>query len=143
MSILDRADGALEIASCEAGSTRDEIARLRAFSPVELPDEYAEIIAEKTEIEIGLRTGVYIRIWSAAGCMEMNEAYQIRTYLPDAIAFADDERCNVLLFASGKNGKGIYAVSLSDLEPDAMVYVADSLRDFLLNGIGMDTVTEL
>ena len=143
MSILDAANDLIEIASFEPGSPETDLTRLKAFSPVALPDDYCGIISEKTEVEIGLKKSVYIRIWSAKGCMEMNEAYEIQSYLPDALAFADDERCNVLLFTTGKNGKGIYRVSLSDLEPDEIVYIADSLSDFLLKGIGMDTVIDL
>ncbi len=140
MSILDQANHLIEIASFEAGSSETEIARLKDFSPVDLPDDYLGIISEKTEVEIGLKNSMYIRIWSAEGCIEMNEAYQIQSYLPDALAFADDENCNVFLFTTGKNGKGIYRVSLSDLEIEEMVYIADSLSDFFIKGIGMDTV---
>ena len=140
MSILDQANPSAEIAAFEAGSTETEIAQLKEFSPVDLPDDYLGIISEKTEVEIGLKKRMYIRIWSAAGCIEMNEAYQIQSYLPDALAFADDEACHVLLFTTGKNGKGIYRVSLSDLDIEEIVYIAESLSDLFLNGTGMDTL---
>ena len=70
----------------------------------------------------------------------MNVAYKIQKYIPCSLAIADDEECNVLIYATGKNGFGLYVVSISDLEIDEMIYVSQSLADLLVHGEGIDTI---
>ena len=75
----------------------------------EVPHEYIEIIKEKTVIEIEINKKKYLRIWGAAGCMEMNEAYNIQQYISKSLAIGDDECCNALLYANGHNGFGLFS----------------------------------
>lgn len=68
----------------------------------------------------------------------MNDAYYIQKYIPDSLAIGDDECSNVVLYAYGKNGFGVYIVPFNDLGVDEMVYIADSLEAFFVNEEGTD-----
>lgn len=129
-----------KIVSAEIRSSEDEIGKLISFSKIMIPKEYIEIIQEKTEIEIEIAPNKYIRIWGASGCIEMNDAYKIQHYIDNSLAIADNESCDVLIYANGVNGFGLYIVALNDLEVDEMQYVAKSLSDFLKFGKGTETI---
>lgn len=132
MSLLNVLSNKFIIAtSCDKASD-SEIDELRHYSQIDVPDEYLQIIKENTEIEIEVDKQKYMRIWGAAGCLEMNEAYNIQKYIPQSLAIGDDECSNVIIYANGKNGYGIYIVSLSDLDVEEMVYISDSLKSFLV-----------
>ena len=55
-----------------------------------IPQEYVELAAEATEVEIQHRKGQYIRIWVPLGCMEMDEEYGVRRRITDAFPIGDD-----------------------------------------------------
>ena len=143
MSVLNRMNAQFEIVSWDSCSSEDEIAELMKYSKIDIPQEYLEIIKEKTEIEICVNGKKYLRIWGAKGCVEMNEAYSIQRYIPSSLAFADDECCNVLLFLKGHDGYGIYLASLSDLSVDDMIFIADSLEAFLVKGKGIEVFNSI
>lgn len=48
-------------------------------------EEYIEIVKENIELEIYVDGEMYIRIWGPEGCNELNEAYNIRKYLPKSL----------------------------------------------------------
>lgn len=54
------------------------------------------------------------------------------------MAIGDDECSNAVLYANGEKGLGLYIVPFSDLEADSMIYIAGSLEDFLVDGVGLD-----
>lgn len=140
MSILFRLNNIYEISTFKEASSDNEIKALEKYSSITLPQDFIEIIKEKTEIEININNKKYIRIWGAIGCIEMNIAYEIQKYIPCSLAIADDEECNALIYATGKKGFGLYIVSFSDLEVDEMFYVSKSLTDLLVHGDGIDTL---
>ena len=80
----------------------------------------------------------YIRIWGAAGCSEMNAAYHIQDYIPQALAIGDDEGGKVIFYAEGKEGFGLYLVGFGNLDLDDAVYIAPSLETLLIEGIGAE-----
>ena len=138
MSILDKISDAFEIATSETQSNDAEINELIQYSKIDIPDEFLDIIKEKTEIEILVNKEKYVRLWSAKGCKEMNDAYHIQQYIPESLAIGDDECSNALLYARGNKGFGVYIVSFGDLGVDEMVFIADSLETFFVNGEGID-----
>ena len=139
MSILDKISDAFEIATSELQSNDAEINELIQYSKIDIPGEFLDIIKEKTEIEILVNKEKYVRLWSAKGCIEMNDAYHIQQYIPESLAIGDDECSNAVLYAKGNEGFGVYIVSLGDLGIDEMVYIADSLESFFVNSEGIDT----
>ena len=140
MSILFQLNYIYKISTFKEASNYNEIESLEKYSSITLPQDFIEIIKEKTEIEINISNKKYIRIWGANGCIEMNVAYKIQKFIPCSLAIADDEECNVVIYATGKNGFGLYVVSISDLEIDEMIYVSQSLADLLVHGEGIDTI---
>lgn len=138
MSILNKMSKLFEIATSDKKSSDTEIDELIQYSKIDVPFEFLEIIKERTEIEILVNDEKYIRIWGASGCIEMNDAYHIQKYIPDSLAIGDDECSNAVLYANGNNGFGVYMVSFGDLGVDEMVYIADSLEAFFVNGDGID-----
>ncbi len=143
MSILKELNKNFRIeASCDA-SGENEIDKLIRFASIKIPNEYLELISEQTEIEINIQNQKYIRIWGADGCIEMNEAYFIQKYIPNSLAVGDDEGGNVILYAEGKKGFGIYIVAFNDLDVEEMVFIADSLEEILVSAKGIERVMEL
>ena len=138
MSILSKLSKLFEIITSDKKSSDTEIDELIQYSKIDVPFEFLEIIKERTEIEILVNDEKYIRIWGASGCIEMNAAYHIQKYIPDSLAIGDDECSNAVLYANGNNGFGVYMVSFGDLGVDEMVYIADSLEAFFVNGDGID-----
>ena len=138
MSILSKMSKSFELAVSDTKSGDAEIDELIHYSKIDVPLEFLEIIKEKTEIEIMVKNEKYIRIWGASGCIEMNSAYNIQKYIPDSLAIGDDECSNVVLYANGTNGFGVYMVSFGDLDADEMVYIADSLEAFFVTEEGID-----
>lgn len=138
MDFFDEINKKYEIFINGEASSIDSIKKLKDFSPVQIPEEYFEIIRRKTEIEINIKDTNYIRIWSADSSIEMNTAYYIQKYIPNSIAIGDDEGEYVFLYANGKEGFGLYIVEFGDLDVDEMKYISKSLKDLLLNGVGVD-----
>ena len=138
MSIFSKMSKSFEIAASDVKSTDTEIDELIHYSKIDVPLEYIEIIKERTELEILVNNEKCIRIWGASGCIEMNDAYHIQKYIPDSLAIGDDECSNVVLYANGNNGFGVYMVSFGDLGVDEMIYIADSLEAFFMNEEGVD-----
>lgn len=128
-------------ASCDA-SGEDETDKLIQFASLKIPNEFLGLISEQTELEINIRNQKYIRIWGADGCIEMNESYFIQKYIPNSLAIGDDEDGNVILYAEGKKGFGIYIVAFNDLDVEEMVFIADSLEEILVSAKGIERVIE-
>ena len=136
--ILNELSDLFKVVTSNIKSSDVEIDELIQFSKIDVPEEFIQIIKEKTELEIQVDDKKYIRIWGANGCIEMNAAYSVQKYIPNSLAIGDDECCNVILYASGHEGFGVYMVSLSDLDVDEMVFIANSLEDFFVKEKGLD-----
>ena len=143
VSILNELSGLFKVVTSNIKSSDVEIDELIQFSKIDVPEEFIQIIKEKTELEIQVDDKKYIRIWGANGCIEMNAAYSVQKYIPNSLAIGDDECCNVILYASGHEGFGIYMASLSDLDVDEMVFIANSLEDFFVKGKGLDVFNNI
>ncbi len=143
VSILNELSGLFKVVTSNIKSSDVEIDELIQFSKIDVPEEFIQIIKEKTELEIQVDDKKYIRIWGANGCIEMNAAYSVQKYIPNSLAIGDDECCNVILYASGHEGFGVYMVSLSDLDVDEMVFIANSLEDFFVKEKGLDVFNNI
>ena len=138
MNFFDEINKKYKIFINGEASNIDSIKKLKDFSPIPIPEEYFEIIRNKTEIEINVKNMNYIRIWGADNSIEMNKGYYIQKYIPNSIAIWDDEGEYILLYADGKQGFGLYIVEFGDLDVEEMKYISKSLKDLLLRGIGVD-----
>ena len=68
------------------------------------------------DMEFGICGEKVLRLWTTAGCCEMNKAYHIQEYPPDAWAIGDDEGGFAIIRVKDETKPGIYAVSLSSPE---------------------------
>lgn len=138
MNILKNLDEKMVVEVADIASTEIEIEEMLTKSSIEIPVEFLDIIRENSELEISVNGDKILRIWGAAGCIEMNEAYNIQQYLPKSWAIGDDEGGYAIVYAQGINGVGVYAVSFSDLDDKEKIFIAPSLFDFLVKGIGIN-----
>ena len=137
MSILNDLSSSYRIDSYEPASPEKDIKELMNFSQIEIPEDYFDLIREKTELEINVGQEKYIRIWGANGCIEMNESYEIQDNIPLSLAIADDEGGNALLYFDGNHGFGLYLIAFNDLDTDELQFVSYSLSDLLSKEIGI------
>lgn len=140
MSIINGLNKNFKIDASGNASCEKEIDELIRFAAIEVPDEYLELIKEQAEIEISICNQKYIRIWSAIGCVEMNEAYHIQRYIPKSLVIGDDEEGNAILYAEGKNGFGVYMVAFNDLDIDEMTFISQTLKDLLVSASGIEKI---
>lgn len=138
MSILNNLSRKFSLDVFQPASLDEDIEKLKESSNIEIPNEYIEIIREKTEIEICVSGEMYIRIWGASGCIEMNDAYNIQKYLPDSLAIGDDEGGGALLYLFGNEGFGLYLCEFGDLDINEAIKIAPSLEDFLTKNVGIE-----
>lgn len=140
MSFLNSINSDFIIEAKESASTEDEIMQLINFSQIEIPKDFLDMLCEFTEVEIKVGSKKYVRLWGALGCIDMNESYNIQTYIPESLAFADDEGGNTLIYTVGQKGFGIYLVAFNDLDINELQYVAKSVSDLFINGEGVDVI---
>lgn len=140
MAVLSKISDMFSVDVKHPPASEGEIGKLRNFSPIDVPEEYIDIVREATEVEIKVKDEMYIRIWSPLGCIEMNEAYFVQKYLPKSLAIGDDEGGGALVYLDGKNGFGVYLCRFADLDINEAIKIAPSLKDLLVNNIGIDVV---
>lgn len=140
MNMFECLHRCFKIATYNEPSSENEIVALEKYASIPVPEEYKHIVRQKTEIEILVSNEKYIRIWGANGCIEMNSAYLIQKYIPFSLAIGDDEGGNAIIYATGKRGFGLYLVAFNDLDDDEMVYISPTLRNFLVDGYGIENV---
>lgn len=124
----------------EPPSSEAELAELALFAKergLVVPDEYLELVREASEIELLVGANGCIRFWSAAGTVEMNQAYEVQRYLPDALAIGDDEGGKALAMMEGEQGPGLYRFPFSDPDRAEAVFIASSVRALLSQGVGV------
>jgi len=143
MNILDNISSVYTIDARKSPSKEEEIKELQDFSTIDVPTDYIEIIQQASDIEFNINNQMYIRIWGALGCIEMNEAYEVQKYLPNSLAIGDDEGGGVLIYLQGKDGFGIYYNRFADLDIEEAVKVAPTLTELLINNVGVDILLEI
>ncbi len=138
MTVIDDATVDFRVDAQKASSTDDEIKQLETFSPISIPTEFIELIRSGSEFEILVKGDVYIRIWGAAGCLEMNEAYEVQDNIGDSLAIGDNEGGSALMYMTGPKGFGVYMAEFGCLDADEAVFIAPSLHELLVNNVGID-----
>ncbi len=141
MSCISQLSRKLRIDVQEEASSEEDIELLKNFAPIEVPIDYLEIVREATEIQICVDDSDYLRIWSANGVMELNRAYEIQKYLPKALALGDDDWGRAILWMPFAARLGIYLCGFGALDEEEALFVAPSLEDLLVKGIGIEVVT--
>ncbi|EOU8735676.1 TPA: SMI1/KNR4 family protein [Escherichia coli] len=123
----------------KSASSKNDMEQMKNhFKDITIPDEYSAFVSQMTEAEILVMNELYIRIWGAEGCIEMNDAYHIQKYIPNSLAIGDNEGGKVILYASGKGGFGLYQVGFGDLDINDAEFISSSLTELLIYGIGAD-----
>ncbi|WP_242218393.1 SMI1/KNR4 family protein [Bacillus cereus group sp. BfR-BA-01380] len=140
MNVLANMSSMYRIDVSRAPSTEEEMKALQEFSTIDIPMEYIDIIRVGSDIEINIDNEMYIRIWGASGCVELNEAYFIQKYIPNSLAIGDDEGGRTLIYFNGKNEFGLYIVDFNDLDVDETVFVAPSIHDLLTKNVGVEKI---
>lgn len=101
------------------------------------------LFCSEQDLEISIHGEKILRLWTASGCVEMNDAYHIQKYLPNAWAIGDDECGNAIIYMKENNDIKLYAVSFSNLDDNDKKYIAPSLGDFLNDNIGLNVFLSL
>ncbi|MBJ8105974.1 MULTISPECIES: SMI1/KNR4 family protein [Bacillus cereus group] len=143
MNRLDNISSVYRIDAKKSPSKEEEIKALQDFSTIDVPTEYIEIIQLASDIEINIDDQIYIRIWGASGCIEMNETYEVQKYLPNSLAIGDDEGGGALIYLQDKDGFGIYYNRFADLDIEEAVKIAPSLTELLVNNVGVNTLLDI
>ncbi|MCK6207118.1 SMI1/KNR4 family protein [Bacillus infantis] len=143
MNILENIRGEYTIQAKQAASEEEEIKKLLEFSKINVPEEYIRLVRLASSIELNVNGEMYIRIWGASGCIELNEAYEVQKHLPNSLAIGDDEGGGALIYLEGKDGFGIYYNRFADLDIDEALMIAPSLTDLLVNNVGINMLLEL
>ena len=121
-------------------ATREDIDKLKGFSTIRVPEDYLNIVKAMTEVEIIVNKNSYIRIWGPSRCVEMNEAYQVKKYIPNSLTIGDNEGGMALIIMNGAHGYGLYTVGFGDLDADDARFIAPSLYEFLVYGKGIEFI---
>lgn len=135
--ILSRLGPNFEVAGVKAAASLAELDLLRSASCIPVPSDYFFLVSEATDVELLIRGKRCLRIWSPRRAIEMNAAYCIQDYLPNSLAFGDDEGGTVLVFMTGLEGFGVYLAEFGNLDADDARFVSSSLHGLLLNEQGI------
>lgn len=139
MSVLDKLNKKFKLAAFRPPSSEEDIQKLIEMSTIDIPQEYISLIREKTELEFLFGENGWLRIWGADGCREINPAYDdIEEYLPNSLVIGDDGRLGAIMYLHGNKGFGVYLCRVTDLDIDKTVFIAPSLEELLINGVGID-----
>lgn len=104
------------------------------ISPAPPPDYHA-LLCHPNDFEFSVN-GCYVRIWNAAGCLELNREYHIALYLPQALAIGDDGGGGLFLYMTEQQGWGAVYCRAADLDAAEAAKIADSLHGLLVEGRG-------
>lgn len=139
--MLSQINAKFQVRATRSPASQGDITSLRVnFTSV--PDEYIKLVREATEIELSFvnknNRKRYIRIWGPDGCLEFSEAYMIVQRIPEAIPIGDDGSGSCFLYMNGNQGWGLYLSDLSVIDREDAKWIAPTLRELLVDGIGAD-----
>jgi hypothetical protein len=140
MNILDRLNSIFKVYCFKDGATKESIKKLIEFSPIEIPQDYLDLISKQQEIEMQVAGEYYLRLWDVDRCIDLNQAYNIQEDIPTSLAIGSDGGGSVLIYMNIDNNFGLYLAPLACLyEPaDDCEYIAPSLERFLVFAEGID-----
>lgn len=142
MGIIDRMDERFRMETRNEEESLEVLHRFVKVEGIKIPEEYINVIKEGSDMEISVDDEMYIRLWGAEGCVEMNEAYNIQAELPNSLAIGDDEGGSAIIYMKGKKGEGLYVVGFGELDVEGARYLAPTLRDLLVKGEGVGVLLE-
>lgn len=141
MNILNNLNEQYELVLSKPANNEEEIQQLIQFSEIAVPEEYLSILRQKTELTIlvkNCKSEWYICIRGAALCISMNKSFEMQKWIPGSLGFGDDGGGTALLYATGPEGFGIYAVEFNVLDIEDAVYLSKSLESLLVYADGID-----
>lgn len=154
MNILDKLNERLAIVEgkvCHGGE--DYIKKILRESPVNLPDDYIEFlrsISGDKNVGIGFQVdkgGAMIFIWSAEVALEKRNREFNYSFNKDFMnctwMIGDDVGDLIYFYGEGKGGFGIYRAEAGALDINDSDKIADSLTEFLVEGVGIDVAITL
>jgi hypothetical protein len=112
MNILDRLNSIFKVDGFNDGATKESIKKLIEFSPIEIPQDYLDLISKQEEIHMEVAGDRYLRFWDVDSCIELNQAYNIQEDIPTSLAIGDDGGTSVLIYMSIDNNFGLYLAPL-------------------------------
>lgn len=116
-------------------ASHDQVAAMMNYFG-SIPKEYVDLVLEATAIELEHRNGQYVRIWGPTTCMDMDEGYGIRQWIPEAFPIGDDGGGRIIFYADGNRGSGLYHVGYGALDLDEAIWIAPTLTDLLVKRPG-------
>jgi len=136
---------------CHGGE--DKIKKVLIESPVKLPDDYIELLRiisgdENSGISFQVDDGgLEIFIWSAKLALEKrNREFNYpfyKKFMSCTWMLGDDVGDLIYFYGEGNEGFGIYRGEAGGLDYNDADKIADSLTEFLVNGVGIDIATSL
>ena len=131
----------------------DKIKKVLNESPVKLPNDYIEFLRTISGGEnVGVtfeveEEGLDIYIWSAEVALEKrNREFNYpfnKKFLECSWLVGDDLGDLVYFYGEGNEGFGLYRGSVGGLDYNYADKIANSLTEFLVNGVGIDIATSL
>lgn len=118
-----------------------ESTELRMFEDYfkRVPSDYRELVGEAKEIELLHPNGEFVRIWNPLRCIDMYEGHLFGQYMPGVIPIGSNGFGEVIFYATGNRGPGLYHVGYGNLDLQDAVWIAPSLREFLTKGEGIES----
>ena len=101
-------------------------------------EEYLELMREATDIEFSTQSGNYARITTPTCCISDYAVYDLANKVEDAVPIGDDGSGGCIYYGTGTAGRGIYLMDYGNLCQEDSVFLAGSLREFLIEGKGAD-----
>ncbi len=137
--------------ACYGGE--EEIKKVLSESPIQLPEDYIDFLRQISGGDsLGLSFQVdnsrkEIWIWSAGFALEKRDEFYapfLDDFFQNAWLIGCDVGDLVYCYGKGKDGFGIYRTEDSSLCFDDMTdKIADTLTDFLVQGVGIDVSCSL
>lgn len=152
-NIISNLNGRLTIVEhgvCHGGE--EKIQMILKQSPVKLPDDYIEflrIISGDENLGVGFEVdggGLEIYIWSAGLSLEKRLEFDEPVYeefLECSWLIGDDLGGLVYFYGEGDEGFGLYRGSAGALDYKFAKKIANSITEFLVDGVGINIATSL
>ena len=159
MSIIDNINKQLKFDKDEVYPGGKEIIKqIVEKAPIQLPADYYEFLScisgprnigsiefeiESDDEAIG---SIPICLWSANRALGMQNEFahpMKENFIRKVWFIGDDLGDMVYLYGFGNDGFGVYFVEAGSLGFEYAYKIADTLTDFLVNGIGIDVITAL
>lgn len=154
MDILDKLNERLTIVEGRVyHGGEDYIKKILRESPVNLPEDYINLLKSISGDEnagIAFQVdggGEEIFIWSAKLAYERRtREFKLPVYedfINCAWLIGDDVGDLMFFYGEGKEGFGIYCAEAGDLDINDSAKIADSITEFLVDGVGIDIAITL